>query len=538
MRKTVYGNIILLVVFITAIGCKDREQSSKKSGDEELGPTAYSKKEGYRPNFHFTPNKGWMNDPNGMFYFDGNYHLYFQHYPDSTVWGPMHWGHAISKDMVTWKEMPIALFPDELGYIFSGSAVVDKDNTSGFGKEGKIPIIAIYTSHDPKKEKAQKIDVETQSIAYSLDNGTTWTKYGNNPVIHNPGARDFRDPKVSWNKESKRWTMVVAAGKEVMFYTSKDLRTWELASTFGDGVGSHGGVWECPDLFPLKVMGTEEEKWVLLVSINPGGPNGGSAAQYFVGDFDGTNFTLDKNFKDLLGQNEQFWVDYGRDNYAGVTWSNKTTSEGGVLHIGWMSNWMYANEVPTDSWRSATTIARELKLKKADGSYRLVASPVKELENYRGTSRTLDKVSVNGETNLFGSEEIDLARAEIRFEISDMDSKGFRFTLSNKNGDELVFGYDNKDKMFYINRTKSGKTNFSKRFADRISKAPRTSDDQHLNGTIFLDKTSIELFYDEGETVLTEIFFPNEPFETFSINSEDDAFVLDHIEAYNLNLNY
>ena len=491
----------------------------------------------FRPNFHFSPKKGWMNDPNGMFYYNGYYHLYFQHNPDDNKWGPMHWGHAISTDMITWKEQPIALYPDEMGTIFSGSAVVDFDNTTGFSSESKTPIIAMFTHHDMEANKAGKIVDEVQSIAYSLNEGLTYTKYEGNPVVENPNIPDFRDPKVMWDKERDKWVMVLAAGQEIKFYASKDLKSWELLSNFGEGIGNHDGVWECPDLFPLPVKGTEEQKWVLLVSINPGGPNTGSATQYFVGDFDGKTFQIDENFQKELEKEHSFWVDYGRDNYAGVTWSNVETADGGKLFIGWMSNWLYANEVPTEQWRSANTIARELGLIKGANTYRLVSKPVDQLKDYRAKKVADQDIVITGKTILTTTETISLSKTEINFEISDVSNAKFTFALSNSKGDSLKFGYEASENTFFVDRSKSGKTDFSKKFTDRIAKAPRISNYKKLTGKIILDKTSIELFYDDGQTVITEIFFPNEPFETLSLESNKEKFTLDNLEIHQLNFN-
>ena len=293
--------------------------------------------EAYRPQFHFSPQKNWVNDPNGMVYNNGIYHLFFQYYPNATVWGPMHWGHATSKDMVHWQQQPIALYPDSIGYIFSGSAVVDKNNTSGFGKKGQSPLVAIFTHHNPKAEKEKRTDTENESIAYSLDNGKTWLKYKNNPVLKNPGISDFRDPKVMWYEPQKKWLMTLATKDRITFYSAPDLKNWTKESEFGNDIGAHGGVWECPDLFSLNDNG--KQVWVLIVNINPGGPNGGSATQYFTGDFDGKVF---KPFDTTTR-----WIDYGPDEYAGITWSN--TGERKIF-LGWMSNWEYATVVPTKSW--------------------------------------------------------------------------------------------------------------------------------------------------------------------------------------------
>ena len=302
-------------------------------------------KEQYRPQIHFSPKEHWMNDPNGMVYNDGIYHLFFQYYPGGTVWGPMHWGHATSKDLIHWQQQPVALYPDSLGYIFSGSAVVDKNNTSGFGKDGKVPLVAIFTSHYPHAAPGAT-DFENQSLAYSLDNGKTWIKYSGNPVLKNPGIPDFRDPKVMWYGPENKWVMTLATRDRVTFYSSNDLKHWNKESEFGQSAGAHGGVWECPDLFPLKYKG--ETVWILIVNVNPGGPNKGSATQYFTGNFDGNKFNSNSS--------QVKWIDYGPDEYAGVTWNNTGNRR---IFLGWMSNWLYANQVPTVKCRNSMSIPRK-----------------------------------------------------------------------------------------------------------------------------------------------------------------------------------
>ncbi|MEL6303458.1 MAG: glycoside hydrolase family 32 protein, partial [Bacteroidota bacterium] len=327
--------------------------------------------EPYRPQYHFTPKQNWMNDPNGLVFYKGWYHLFYQYYPDDTVWGPMHWGHARSKDMMHWEHMPIALYPDELGLIFSGSAVIDSQNTSGFGSTQNPAMVAMYTYHLMEGEKAGRDDFQTQGIAYSLDEGTTWTKYEGNPVIPNNGIKDFRDPKVFWHEPTKMWVMALVAGDHVKFYESPNLKEWSHMSDFGKEVGAHGGVWECPDLFPLTDAKSGERKWALLVSINPGAPNGGSGTQYFIGDFDGKEF--------VSAQREAKWLDYGTDNYAGVTYNNLPEEE--RVFIGWMSNWDYARDTPTESWRSAMTLPRKLFLEKDGEDYWLKNLPLASVES-------------------------------------------------------------------------------------------------------------------------------------------------------------
>ncbi len=487
----------------------------------------------FRPNFHFTPEENWMNDPNGMFYYNSTYHLFFQYYPEGNVWGPMHWGHATSEDMIEWKELPVALEPDELGYIFSGSAVVDSNNTSGFGDGTTPPIVAIFTYHDPKGEEEGRIDYQSQAIAYSLDEGKTWTKYEANPVIANPDIKDFRDPKVTWDEQNKQWLLVLATIDRTLFYSSPNLKDWELISEFGQGTGAHDGVWECPDFFPIQVENSEETKWVLIQSLNPGGYNGGSGTQYFVGDFDGKNFIVDPAMENLEEKHD-FWIDYGKDNYAGVTWSNIPGSDGRKLSIGWMSNWLYAQEVPTEKWRSAMTIAREITLKQKDGTFRIFSLPVRELDKYKTTIFEKDQLSAGGSNIISEETDGDLSRAEISFEIPQLTNNRYEFYMTNKEGDTLRFGYDHREKQFFIDRKQSGLTDFSDDFANKISTAPRTADDDTLSVTILLDRTSIELFYDEGETVMTEIFFPTTPYTTFSSNNKEE-FSIQNIKINQLN---
>ena len=280
--------------------------------------------EQFRPQFHFSPKEKWMNDPNGLVYNNGVYHLFYQYYPKDIVWGPMHWGHAISEDLIVWKHKPIALYPDELGDIFSGSVVFDVTNSSGLGDIENPPLVAIFTYHLMEGEKAGRTDYQTQGIAFSIDNGDTWTKYNGNPIIDNTDIKDFRDPKVFWHEDSKQWIMSLVAGDHAKFYKSDNLKNWTYLSDFGKEIGAHGGVWECPDLFKLKVKGISEEKWVLLISINPGAPNGGSGTPYFVGNFDGERF--------IAEHNDIKWIDVGADNYAGITYNNTPND-----------NWLFSN---------------------------------------------------------------------------------------------------------------------------------------------------------------------------------------------------
>lgn len=471
-------NLFLLALIILS-AC----QQDKGSGKTTEQPTY----EAFRSQYHFTPQAGWMNDPNGMVFYDGEYHLFYQHYPDSTVWGPMHWGHAVSKDLIHWEHLPIALYPDSLGYVFSGSAVVDWKNTSGFGTVQTPPIVAIYTYHDPVGDRAGRNDFQTQGIAYSVDKGRSWKKHDKNPVLPNPGIRDFRDPKVSWNKVSNQWVMTLAVKDHIEFYGSPDLKNWSKLSEFGNSIGAHGGVWECPDLFPLN----DEQgntKWVLLVSINPGGPQGGSATQYFVGDFDGKNF--------LPQDTETRWIDYGADNYAGVTWSDIPAKDGRRLFIGWMSNWQYANVVPTKAWRSATTLPREVTLIKTEQALELKFKPVAELDSIQGESKMVA-----------GSTKLDHPLSLITFKLSE-DEKAFFLTFTNEGNEHVTISF--QQGVLSFDREHSGIINFSDVFPSVHKMDLGKIDVKKVS--VYLDLASIEIFINEGERVMTEIVFPTKPY--------------------------
>jgi fructan beta-fructosidase len=447
--------------------------------------------EPYRPQVHFSPRAHWMNDPNGLIYYQGVYHLFYQYYPDSTVWGPMHWGHAVSPDLVHWKEQPIALYPDSLGYIYSGSAVADISNTSGFGRDGKTPLVAIYTQEDPIRLKAGTRDYQNQSIAYSLDAAKSWIKYSGNPVIKTPGLKDFRDPKVFWYPEQKKWIMAVAAGDRVIFYSSVNLKSWNKESEFGVTMGAHGGVWECPDLFPLSVDG--KKVWLLIVSINPGGVQGGSGTQYFTGDFDGHTFTT----TDTTTR----WADYGPDNYAGVTFSNTGKEK---IFLGWMSNWQYGKMVPTGKWRSAMTFPRRMGLKKIGQSYYSTQMPIDAIEKL--VIKTVNNKHISSVKNYALSGPI-----RMEFEVADLHS--FSFIFSNAAGENLKVGYDEEKNSFYIDRTQAGKSDFYPGFAT-IHYGPRIAQSKNSKITLLLDNASLELFADQGLTTMTEIFFPGQPFNS------------------------
>lgn len=498
-----FTNFFLVAAMLTACNSATKTASSDASAEP------------HRPLIHFSPPEKWMNDPNGLVYHNNTYHFFYQYYPDSTIWGPMHWGHATSKDLMQWEHQPVALYPDSLGYIFSGSAVVDFNNSSGLGVNGRPPLVAIFTHHNAEQEKAGRADFQNQSIAYSNDDGKTWTKFEGNPVLKSPGIKDFRDPKVSWYEPAKKWVMTLATQDRITFYNSPDLKSWTKLSEFGQDVGAHGGVWECPDLFPLSYQG--QEHWVLIVSINPGGPNGGSATQYFVGSFDGTTFTPYKT--DIR------WIDYGPDNYAGITWFNTGDRK---TFIGWMNNWQYANRVPTARWRGAATLPRDLDLDKIGEDYYVRSRPVPELEKIVQQTNELENQSIGDLeiTQRFGN-----LQGPARLILSGDQIKNFEIVLSNNKDQEVTIGYNHNDKQYFIDRTASGKVDFEKGFAARHV-AQRLSKQASFDMTLIIDQASVELFADNGLTVMTQTFFPDEPFT--SIRLQGDSVMLKKLQLSTL----
>jgi len=655
-------------------------QSNSENKGAEISAVAHDYSQKHRPQFHFSPPSQWMNDPNGMYYHDGEYHLFYQHYPDSNVWGPMHWGHAVSTDLVNWENLPIAIYPDELGYIFSGSAVADLKNTSGLGTSENPPMVAIYTYHDMEGDLAGEIEIQSQGIAYSVDKGRTWIKYENNPVLANPGIKDFRDPKVMWHEESSKWIMTLAVWDRVMFYSSPNLIDWTFESEFGEEWGSHVGVWECPDLFPIKVADADEEKWVLLVSLGSGGPNGGSVTQYFVGDFDGNKFELEKEFakmlittdavpsrgelyedfengyskwtaegsafgeaptkgalpeqdeltnymgehlsnsfhggdknsgtltseefeitkpymnflvgggtaevfnclnlliegkvvrtttgkmsdrldwehwdvKDLIGKKAKiqivdnktngwghmlvdqimfanepaipaieraFWIDYGTDNYAGVTWFNAPTDEQTMVFLGWMNNWQYAQVVPTYDWRSAMTLPRELSL---HSDYSIRTRPVDGFESLTQSEQQMDKIDVVASEDFVSVAELNLSpTCYFEFDLDMKESDSFELSLSNSGGEEVKLIVDAESGMLHFDRKKGGISDFHPNFAN-VHNGEIWNSDEINQLQIFVDRASIEVFINDGKYVFTELVFPLKPYEKLAFKSSSDATV-------------
>ena len=422
-------------------------------------------RERFRPAYHHTPLYGWMNDPNGMFYKDGVWHLYYQYNPYGSQWENMHWGHSTSRDLIHWEAQPMAIEPDWLGSIFSGSCVTNGDE-----------VVAMYTSAGHH---------QMQSIAVSKDGGRTFEKYSGNPVLTTSDVSDFRDPRPFWNEDIKAWNLILAAGQEMRIYSSKDLKDWKYESSFGKEYGNHSGVWECPDLFEIKNEKLNIKNWVLICNINPGGPFGGSATQYFVGQFDGHKFTCESMPKVTK------WMDYGKDHYATVSFYNAPENRRVVL--AWMSNWQYANQVPTKQYRSGNSIPRDLGLFTCGEETYVSVVPSKEMLALRG-----EKIKKPTEA------------CEI---IVDMKSQT-EIVLSNAKGEQVTMKYDASKQTFTMDRTKSGDVSFSEAFPCETV-APTYGTIKQLR--IFIDRCSIEAFDAEGKMAMTNLVFPSEPYTNIKV---------------------
>ena len=475
-------------------------------------------REKYRPAYHHTPLYGWMNDPNGMFYKDGKWHLYYQHNPYGSKWQNMTWGHSVSTDLVNWEHLPLAIEPDGLGAIFSGSCAIDRENTAGYGENA---VVAMYTS-------AAKSQI--QSLAGSKDGGLTFEKYSGNPVL--PLESEARDPNMFWNPETKEWTLILAHAldHEMLIFTSPDLKAWTLQSAFGKGLGAQEGVWECPDLFELDVPGSKKSKWVLICNINPGGPFGGSAAQYFIGDFDGKTFRADT---DKNGNVLTKWMDYGKDHYATVSWSDAPDNRRVV--IGWMSNWEYAAEVPTQQFRSANTLPREMKLfKGADGDLYLASAPASELLGLRGAAIAESGKARLGKTDLIFTIPADTeGLCEITASFDAGKKSTVEFTLSNKEGEKVIMTYDAATRTMAFDRTGAGLSDFSQSFP-AVTAAPTRENNGKIELRIFVDRSSIELFGNDGQFVMTNLVFPTSPYLNLSISAPEGNARLNNLKIYGI----
>lgn len=465
----------------------------------------------FRPAMHFAARDTWLNDPNGLIFHGGVYHLYYQNNPFGNVWGNMSWGHATSPDLLTWTEHPVAIACDEQEDIFSGSIVFDRENTSGFGTAETAPLVAFYTS--AYKPASALNGVQAQSLAYSLDGGFTWTKHTENPVLDR-GSAQFRDPKVFryTGAAGSYWVMVTveATDFQVLLHKSENLRDWELLSTFGPA-NATGGVWECPDLFELPVDGdAQNTKWVLIVNLNPGGPNKGSAGQYFVGDFDGTTFTsastVTEGLEDPARLGEYQWLDWGRDYYAAVSFGD--VPDGRRLMISWMNNWEYANQIPTSPWRSPMSLAREVSLRTVNGKPRLVQrvafDPVTELEP--AESFTLDSAALDNETRRLNEASGSVQRIDLTFTPGTAKEFGLVVRGSDKTGTRI--GILPEQGHLFIDRRESGLSDFHESFAS-IDTAPIRAVDGSYQLTIYVDHCSVEVFAQDGLVTMTELVFPS-----------------------------
>ena len=477
-----------------------------------------SNREKYRPAYHHTPLYGWMNDPNGMFYKDGVWHLYYQWNPYGSKWQNMTWGHSSSTDLVNWNHHPAAIEANGLGAVFSGSSVVDTENTAGFGKNA---VVALYTSADLS---------QIQSIAHSVDHGHTFEIYPGNPVI--TLESEARDPNMFWDTANNRWVLSLAHAldHEMLFFTSPDLKNWTLQSAFGKGKGAQDGVWECPDLFKLKVDGTDEEKWVLVCNINPGGPFGGSATQYFVGDFDGTTFKADT---DADGNIPTKWMDYGKDHYATVSWSGAPDNRRTL--IGWMSNWQYAAEVPTLQYRSANTLPREAGLfKNADGQIYMSSAPSPELVNIR--DKEIVKVNNKSEKKkkrVFSLPVSNDGVCEILLDLDCRRADSVDIRIANNADESVTLRYNSSDHTLSFDRRHSGIVDFSQDFP-AVTVAPTFENDKKISLRIFIDKSSMEVFGNNGKFVMTNLVFPTMPYSTLSISATGGSAKIENLKIYSI----
>jgi fructan beta-fructosidase len=475
---------------------------------------AQSYDEPYRPQFHFTPAINWTNDPNGLVFYQGEYHLFYQYNPFDKVWGHMSWGHAVSRDLVHWQHLPVALPEADGVMIFSGSVVVDRQNSSGFckgsGPDDHSCLVAIYTGYTGPQQ--------FQNIAYSNDRGRTWTQYAGNPVI-DLHLKDFRDPKVFWDSARRHWVMVTALSPQhkLRLFSSTDLKHWIALSDFGPA-GAVGGAWECPDLFPLSVEGEPgETRWLLSININPGGVAGGSGNQYFIGQFDGMKF-INENPPNLT-----LWADYGKDFYASTSFSDIPNSDGRRIWMGWMDNWEYAGKGPTSPWRGAQTIPRALKLKRFSDGIRLVQEPVEELKVLRGHHEVITNHGTADANRLLKSKGMGGETLEVVAEIEPGRSKEFGLKVRKGAFEATVIGVDVAKSELFVDRTRSGDTQFDKQFPGRQSAPVNLKNRKSVALHIFVDRSSVEIFANDGEVVISDRIFPSSDsigLEIYSLGKE------------------
>lgn len=507
--------LILIVLAGLLVGLGSMPASS--------GDPLYLYREPFRPQFHFTPAKNWMNDPNGLVYYKGEYHLFFQYNPFGNEWGHMSWGHAVSRDLVHWRELPVAI-PEQNGVmIFSGSAVVDWHNSSGLCKRASSQdsscLVAIYTGNTSK--------VENQNLAYSNDRGRTWTKYAGNPVI-DLRLKDFRDPKVFWHEATHQWIMVAALPPQhkVRFFASTDLKHWTALSDFGPA-GAVGGVWECPDLFELPIEGEPgRTRWVLSVNVNPGGVAGGSGNQYFIGRFDGRRFTDDNP------PQQTFWADYGKDFYASTSFSD--IPDGRRIWMGWLDNWQYAARTPVSPWRGAQSIPRVLKLRRFADGIRLVQQPVVELAALRGNHTVIQNLDAEAANRALQADGVKGETLEIEAEIEPERAAAFGFKVRKGRAGETLIGVDARKSLLYVDRAHSGSVGFDPNFPGRQATPLNLARDQPVRLRIFVDRSSVEVFANGGERVISDRIFPSPDGQSVEIFSTGGQAKIVKLDVWNL----
>lgn len=536
MKTLKYFLSVLFVILLLAVinvGLNSVNSSERDDFDKELInqhlDVEVSFTERYRPQFHYTPRINWMNDPNGLVYYEEQYHLFHQYNPFGDTWGYMSWNHAVSDDMIHWEHRPVAIpyGKEKEEAIFSGSAVVDHNNTSEFGDGSRAPLVAIYTSHYTLDDGTTD---QAQSLAYSIDGGKTFEKYEGNPVIVHDD-RDFRDPNVMWIDDMDQWLMVVALPLQhkVLFYASDNLIDWEYLSDFGPD-GATGGKWECPDMFQLPIDGDPENtRWVLHVDINPGAVAGGSGSQYFVGEWDGTNFIPEEYVSD----SEVMWVDYGTDFYAAITWNDIPEEDGRRIWVGWMNNWEYANEIPTKPWRSAQSIPRSIHLKKVDENVQMIQRPVKELQTLRGKRIELQNFEVNNNAISLSDQGIYGKTYELIVELDPGDVETAGLKLRAGEDEETIVGYDAVSETIFVDRKNSGDTSFNKNFATR-NDAPVSLNDGKLRLHIFVDWSSVEVFVNGGTRILTNRIFPAPESRDIILFAEGGTALIENIDFWSL----
>ncbi len=471
-----------------------------------------------RPEFHFTPERHWINDPNGLVYVDGEYHLFFQHNPLADAPGNISWGHAVSRDLLHWDQLPVAI-PFQGGIMaFSGCAVVDWENSSGLGIDGQPPLVIAFTGHHDGKS------LEDQRLAYSTDRGRSWNLYAGNPVL-DINQKDFRDPKVFWHAPSQRWIMVLVLANDyrVQFYGSSDLKSWSHLSDFGPA-GSVGGVWEVPELFELPINGDPTRtRWVLKVDVGAGGPFGGSAGQYFIGQFDGQRFVPDDP------QAEPNWIDGGKDFYAAVSWSDLPAQDGRRIWLAWMSNWQYAHLTPTRPWRGMMSIPRTVTLQQIGNEIRLVQQPVRELERARGEHYSLSGALLEGARPL----PIRGDALEIIAEFEPSTATEFGLKLRVGQDAETLVGYDALTQSLYVDRSRSGSVDFSPEFPGRHS-AQMPAIEGRVSFHVFVDACSVEVFANGGRTVISDLIFPRPEDDSLELYAVGGQARLVSLEAWAL----